>query len=439
MVKLVSAKCPNCGAALKLSKEKEKVKCEYCKNTIIVEEAIACFKLKVTGNINVDGVSTNAELIEAANELLNMNEYLKAKRKFLEFSEKCPDNYQGWLGLLICRTRNFTIKDNNIMFENDVNKYRDHFFKVAPEDIKEQYFEIIDRYFDPEKYIRLMEEEKEKKRKEELEKIKKQVEEKRKHVLEKKEKYKSKIVENSSFKTIKDFIQNGIFFIFNVFLYGLGGIIVFGCLLSIKENFLSNFLAILFGLSLFKIFYSIIEKKFNINKNYLLVSRFLIPFLLMILLSITLVIEGDQYIDENKVINPDEIEDVPVQDNQNKDNNSNNNQVEVKEEVKETIYYIKYNELGNFGKYKEFEKKNVIFYYFPDGKYKIEATSLNENICFLWIDYDKGYQNGNYGTAYDTKETLKFTSSSKVHTINLDSSVHIYNSNNCNYKLTLTK
>lgn len=150
MVKLVSAKCPNCGANLKLSKEEEKVICEYCHNTIIVDDAIACYKLKVSGIVSVEGIITNSELIEVANELLNMNEYLKAKRKFLEFSEKCPDNYQGWLGLLICRTRNFTIKDNNIMFENDVNKFYEHFLRVAPNDIKEQYINIIENYLHPE-------------------------------------------------------------------------------------------------------------------------------------------------------------------------------------------------------------------------------------------------------------------------------------------------
>lgn len=157
MVKLVSAKCQNCGSLLKLSKEQEKIECEYCRSTIIVDEAIACYKLIVSGNVSVQGITTNAELIESANELLNMNEFLKAKRKFLEFSEKCTNDYQGWIGLLICRTRNFKIRDNNIMFENDINKYREHFFKVAPEEIKKQYFEIIDRYFNPEKY-RLMEE-----------------------------------------------------------------------------------------------------------------------------------------------------------------------------------------------------------------------------------------------------------------------------------------
>ena len=151
MLKLVSAKCPSCGASLKLSKENETTQCEYCHQTIIVDDAIACYKLKICGTISVEGIESNSELIEAANELLNMQEFLKAKRKFLEFSEKCPDNYQGWLGLLICRTRNFTIKDNNIMFENDINKYYEHFLKIAPENIKKDYVEIIEKYLHPEK------------------------------------------------------------------------------------------------------------------------------------------------------------------------------------------------------------------------------------------------------------------------------------------------
>lgn len=149
MVKLESAKCPNCGANLKLSKEDETVKCEYCQQTIIVDQAIACYKLKISGTVSIEGIETNKELVFAANQLLDMNEYLKAKRKFLELSEKCPDNYQGWLGLLICRTRNFTIRDNNIMFENDVNKYYEHFLSVAPDEIKKQYSELIENYLYP--------------------------------------------------------------------------------------------------------------------------------------------------------------------------------------------------------------------------------------------------------------------------------------------------
>lgn len=151
MTKLITAKCPNCGAILNISEGEERIKCEYCNNTIIVEDAIACYKLKVEGTISIDGIESNTDLINSANELIEMKEYLKAKKKFLEFSEKCPDNYQGWLGLLICRTRNFTIKDNNIMFENDVNNYYEHFNKTAPEEVKAQYSGIMNNYLYPDK------------------------------------------------------------------------------------------------------------------------------------------------------------------------------------------------------------------------------------------------------------------------------------------------
>lgn len=146
-MKLVSAKCPNCGADLKLDTEKTSVECEYCKQNIMVEEAVERYKIEVSGTISIDGIVSDSELISSANDLLEMKEFLKAKRKFQEFSEKCPNDYQGWLGLLICRTRNFTIRDNNIVFENEVKKYYEHFLKTAPENIKNQYKKILDAYF----------------------------------------------------------------------------------------------------------------------------------------------------------------------------------------------------------------------------------------------------------------------------------------------------
>ena len=148
-MKLIDAKCPNCNAVLKLDGANEKFECEYCHHTIMVEDAVATYKLKITGSVSVDGIETNADLIDAANELLDMEEYLKAKKKFLEFSEKCPEKYQGWLGLLICRTRNFTIRDNNILFENDIKKYYEHFVRTAPKEIKDTYLEEIEDYMFP--------------------------------------------------------------------------------------------------------------------------------------------------------------------------------------------------------------------------------------------------------------------------------------------------
>lgn len=280
MVKLVNAKCPNCGAKLKLSKEDEKIECEYCHNTILVDDAIACYKLKISGNVSVEGITTNAELIESANELLNMNEFLKAKRKFLEFSEKCPDNYQGWLGLLICRTRNFTIRDNNILFENDINNYREHFFRVASDEIKDKYFEIIDRYFDPEKYRRIEQQALEEKQRQYFEEQKK---------LEKDEKERKKLerLSNPTYKSMiktSNKVKSVILKIGVAIVYFLGGIFVLSGLVSnlpIGEKLLE----LILGLSMFKFIYTYIEDKFSIPSKIIFIIRIILPIFLLILLT----------------------------------------------------------------------------------------------------------------------------------------------------------
>lgn len=280
MVKLVSAKCPSCGSALKVSKEEERTECEYCHNIIIVDDAIACYKLKVSGNVSVEGITTNAKLIEVANELLDMNEFLKAKRKFQEFSEKCPDNYQGWLGLLICRTRNFTIRDNNIMFENDINKYREHFFRVATDDVKEQYFEIIDRYFNPEKYRRLEEQER-------VEKQKRKVEELKKFASEEKEKRKAARLENPKYKEFAENVDKGKSILSKIgvyIVYFLGGVFTLGALVG-EFPMGERLLMILTGLSMFKFIYTFIGQKLNISDKTLLVVRILLPIILLIIVS----------------------------------------------------------------------------------------------------------------------------------------------------------
>ena len=305
MSKLVSAKCPSCGAILKLSGEEEKIKCEYCNNIIIVDEAVACYKLKITGNVSVEGITTNSELIESANELLDMGEYLKAKRKFLEFSEKCPEDYQGWLGLLICRTRNFTIKDNNNMFENDVKNYYNHFKDTASKETFEQYFEIIDRYFEPEKYkIREMQEK--------INKHKQELEEKKKQRAELKEKRRAKKkTNNSAYQKISETLDKGkekiknlkissdsisektdkvirnikdlVLKIINGFWYFFGGMVIFAGLIN-DASVAEKILTVLVGLSLFKCIYTTIGDKIKISKGYLFILRVLVPTILLIVL-----------------------------------------------------------------------------------------------------------------------------------------------------------
>ena len=54
-MRLVSAKCPNCGANFKIDSTKDAVICEYCGSAIIVEKAINNYN--VTNNINAGVVN----------------------------------------------------------------------------------------------------------------------------------------------------------------------------------------------------------------------------------------------------------------------------------------------------------------------------------------------------------------------------------------------
>lgn len=191
-MKLISAKCPNCGGHLKIEEGTTKTVCEYCNKDIIIDDE--SIKIKISGRVSVDGIKTDKELINSANELLDMGEYIKAKKLFDQFATNNPDQYQGWLGLLICRTRNFQIRDNNILFENDIEKYYKYYQRTAPQDVKDDYFETIDRYMYPDKW-------KEIDRQRELEKqeeLRKQEEE------ERQKKYASAIEENKKLREEKE-------------------------------------------------------------------------------------------------------------------------------------------------------------------------------------------------------------------------------------------
>ena len=46
MIKLTPAKCPNCGASIKVDTELRETVCQYCRTTILIEGAINAFKSK---------------------------------------------------------------------------------------------------------------------------------------------------------------------------------------------------------------------------------------------------------------------------------------------------------------------------------------------------------------------------------------------------------
>lgn len=135
-------KCPCCGANLDVSPNDRKITCRFCGQTSIL-------KKEDNTQVSSNGINQNEDLIESANNLLELKEYLSAKKKFKEFTTKYPENYEGWLGLLRCKTRDFTIKDNNAVFESELNKYVENFEKTAPKDVFEETNKVLKYYLNP--------------------------------------------------------------------------------------------------------------------------------------------------------------------------------------------------------------------------------------------------------------------------------------------------
>ena len=71
--------------------------------------------------------------------------------------------------------------------------------------------------------------------------------------------------------------------IINIFLYGFGVLLILAYLMTINKNPFESIFAILFGLSLFQIFYKIVENKFNFDKKVLIIARIVLPIVILIL------------------------------------------------------------------------------------------------------------------------------------------------------------
>ena len=84
MIKLVPAICPCCGAKLDLDDNMKRAECIFCKNTIIVDDAIEKFKTDFKGNLMVSGIKTLDQLIEEAKKYYKVGDYDKA----IETSDK---------------------------------------------------------------------------------------------------------------------------------------------------------------------------------------------------------------------------------------------------------------------------------------------------------------------------------------------------------------
>lgn len=236
--------------------------------------------------------------------------------------------------------------------------------------------------------------------------------------------------------------------VWNIILYVFGSLLICAYLLSFKEDIKSSIFAILFGLSLFQIFYKLLEDNLNINKSFLKVLRIILPIVIMITWGICCPVdntntdfdsstsmeqkENVKKKDEDK--NTTQTPEVKPEEKEETTTEPKEEQPPVVEETKKTIISINYNELGEYGKMQEYEGADDYFYHIPNGTYKVTRKSGKDSVCFLWVFYKKSYQD-TWGTEYNSKEKFTYKSNGQSETITITDDVMLYNSNNCNYEL----
>lgn len=92
-MKLVSAKCPNCGAKISVPGENEKVLCQFCGYDIFVEDAIQKYKLEISGQIEVKNLPKIDNLMKLASRSYEAGDYEESYNlymKILELDSEIP-------------------------------------------------------------------------------------------------------------------------------------------------------------------------------------------------------------------------------------------------------------------------------------------------------------------------------------------------------------
>ena len=119
---LVVAKCPSCGAGLKVNPKIETTRCDYCKQLVIVDEAIERHKLE----IEIKNMPSYENVLKLANRHYCNKEYDEAYKLYRQLLMMDADDTLVLLRYGICKTLinnyiDFTVGYLINTFDNVIN------------------------------------------------------------------------------------------------------------------------------------------------------------------------------------------------------------------------------------------------------------------------------------------------------------------------------
>lgn len=103
-MKLVAAKCPNCNSNIEVNPNETTIKCEYCKGTILINDAIEKYKIDISGKIEVKNLPKIEDILKIGERNYNLKNYDKAYKNYEKIVELEPDNSIALLRYAICKT-----------------------------------------------------------------------------------------------------------------------------------------------------------------------------------------------------------------------------------------------------------------------------------------------------------------------------------------------
>lgn len=114
-MKLVSAKCPSCGAKIEVDANSNSTRCDYCNSQVLVEDAIKKYKVEISGSIEIKNLPKLENYLKLADRHYKDGEYREAYEIYCKAIELDPDNYivvlrKGLTKSLCCNYKNFEIK-----------------------------------------------------------------------------------------------------------------------------------------------------------------------------------------------------------------------------------------------------------------------------------------------------------------------------------------
>ena len=144
---LISAKCPHCGADIRVNEGSKSGVCEFCGATFVTQDAVTNYT--VNNNYNtVQYITKTAasaaeagEYIRRGDVLLSLGEFGRAEEAYLRAVELEPADWRGWFGMVKTRTKNFTDYEDT----SHAALY-DKARKVAPKEASEAMSRLYEPY-----------------------------------------------------------------------------------------------------------------------------------------------------------------------------------------------------------------------------------------------------------------------------------------------------